>query len=245
MDASIKPPYKFRRGEAGIFVEIYLPKKPNFQGTLYDTLVKGFRIANVVDHFKDPHKAPGIKEMLERYKDSVRFLESREEIDAFPSVLHGYSMYEVDGVFYNSARDEIQNDHTQVVRIMFRPDLANLLEKYKADEEAVKIINRTTKDYLRYPSNRDDFKAARNLTPMQDEVVDQLQRWVNYVGLFLFGFIVYEICEQITRLCSLGQMKWDDAEDEIWVTSLWNLVVNPIKLVRPLDQSADVPTDAA
>jgi len=233
MEPSIKPPYKFRRGEGGIFVEIYLPKKPSFQGTLYDTLVKGFRIANVISHFKDPQKAPGIREMLERYKDSVRFLESNEDIDAFPSVFQGYSMYDVDGVFYNSSRDEIQNEHTQVVRVMFKPDLTFLLEKHNADDEAGKIINRTTKDYLRYPEGRDAFKAARHLTPMQDDIVDYLARWANYVGLFLFGFIVYEICEQITRLCSEGQMKWDEAEDEIWVTSFWNLVINPVKLVLP------------
>lgn len=67
---------------------------------------------------------------------------------------------------------------------------------------------------------------------MQVEVVDYLGKWANYVGLFLFGFIVYEICEQITRLCSLGKMQWNDAEDEIWVTSFWNLVINPIKLIE-------------
>ena len=67
---------------------------------------------------------------------------------------------------------------------------------------------------------------------MQVEIVDFLSKWANYVRLFLVGFIVFEICEQTTRLCSLDKMQWDDAEDEIWVTSFWNLVINPIKLVE-------------
>src|SRR5690349_15140049 len=120
----IQPPYEFSPSDPGVLVEIYLPKKANFQGTLYDTLVKGFHISNVVDHFKDPRKGPGIKNLLRRYSDSVRYLEN--EIECFPPVLFGYSMYEVDGVFFNSSKQEIQEERTQVVRIMFRPDLKEI-----------------------------------------------------------------------------------------------------------------------
>ena len=195
MNCVINPPYKFQRGEAGIFVEIYLPKKASFQGTLYDTLVDGFEVQKIRDHFKNREKAGGIKAMLERQRDSVQFLDNESDIDAFPQVLHGYSMYEVEGVFYNSSKQRIQSELTQVVRIMFKPDLDQLASKYPGDENA-KRINRTAKDYLRYPEGRTEFKQARSLTPMQNEVVDYLAKWANYVGLFLFGFIVYEIANR-------------------------------------------------
>jgi len=231
MNFVINPPYKFQRGEPGIFVEIYLPKKASFQGTLYDTLVNGFEVQKVINHFKTREKAEGIKDLLERYRDSVEFLNNESDIDAFPQVLHGYTMYEVEGVYYKSSKQRIQSELTQVVRIMFKPDLSQLALTYPGDENA-KGINRTAKDYLRYPEGRDKFKRTRTLSPMQIEVVDYLEKWANYVGLFLFGFIIYEICEQITRLCAQGKMQWDDAEDEIWVTSFWNLVINPIRLVK-------------
>jgi len=241
MNPQIIPPYKFMRGEGGIFVELYLPKKPSFQGTLYDTLVKGFQIQEVRSHFRSD-KAPGIKAMLERFKTSVRFFESDAEIAAFPSVFRGYSVYEVDGVFYNTSKNEIQNERTQVIRIMFRPDLARIIQKYKHDDDAVTRINRTAKAYLRSPKTHDEIMQDPELDEIQREVANYLDTWSNYVGLFLFGFIVYEICEQITRLCARGEMKWDDAEDELWVTSFWNLTINPITLVsvqrrRPLRQS--------
>jgi hypothetical protein len=231
----IKPPYKFQRGEGGIFVEIYLPKKAEFQGTLYNTLVKGFRVKNIKNHFKDSEKVPGIKKLLKDFKDSVRFLDTREEIDAFPSVLKGYSMFEVEGVFYNSKKRQIQAELTQVISIMFKPDLQKFSQKHKRTKDAAKRINRVTKDYLRFPDGREEFVKARRrrLGAIEQEVLEHLAKWTNYVGLFLFGYLVYEICEQITKLVGEGAMKWDDAEDEIWVTSFWNLVINPIKLVKP------------
>lgn len=229
-NAVVKPPYKFRRGEGGIFVEIYLPKKPEFQGRLYDTLTKGFKIENVKDHFNDPEKKPGIRRLLKDYRDVVQFLGTPEEVRTFPSVLKGYSMYEVEGVFYDS-RNEIQGELTQVVRIMFRPDLRKLLSKYK-HKDAARIINRTAKKYLRYPGGHQAFERSGKFTPMEREVVKHVAKWANYVGLFIFGYLVYEICEQITLLCSEGKMEWDDAENEIWVTSFWNLVINPISKLK-------------
>jgi hypothetical protein len=77
------------------------------------------------------------------------------------------------------------------------------------------------------------FKVERKLTPLQAEVVEYIEQWTDYVGLFIFGYLVYEICEQITRLCMKGEIGWNQAEDEIWVTSFWNLVINPVKLVTP------------
>jgi hypothetical protein len=218
--------------DPGILVEIYLPKKTLFQPTLYNTLNKGFRIDLIKEHFALPEKASGIKNLLERYQDSVQYLDL--ELADFPPVLHGYSMYEVDGVFYNSKKQQIQEERTQVLRIMFKPPLDDLLDKYQGEENR-KQINRTTKDFLRFPAGRRTFKVDRQLTDMQIELVDYLQKWTDFVGLFLFGFLVYEICEQITRLCSEGKMEWDKAEDEIWVTSFWNLVINPIKLVSVSD----------
>jgi hypothetical protein len=234
VNSIINPPYKFMPSDPGIFVEIYLPKKTDFQPTLYSTLAKGFQIDLVKKHFELPEKASGIKSLLEHYQDSVQYLEL--DLADFPSVLHGYSMYEVDGVFYNSQTQQIQEERTQVLRIMFTPPLDSLLDKYQGEENR-KQINRTTKDFLRFPAGRRTFKIERQLTEMQIELVDYLEKWTDFVGLFLFGFLVYEICEQITRLCSEGRMHWDKAEDEIWVTSFWNLVINPIKLVSVSDAS--------
>jgi hypothetical protein len=224
-----KPPYEFKPADPGIFVEIYLPKKADFQGTLYDTLAKGFYKDQVISHFKNPEKRPGIKRLLKRFKDVVRYVEN--EVDQFPAVFFGYSLYEVDGVFI-SDRNGIQAERTQIIRIMFRPTLSEFYENNPGEKNR-KIISRIAKEYLRAPEGRRVFKIERNLTPLQREVVEYLEKWTDYVGVFVFGYLVFEICEQITRLCSKGETSWDQAEDEIWVTSFWNLNINPVKLVLP------------
>jgi hypothetical protein len=226
------PPYEFKPSDPGIFVEIYLPKKTNFQGTLYDTLTKGFYIGEVIAHFKKPEKKTGIKRLLKRYMDSVRYLE--DEIENFPPVFFGYSLYEVDGVFIDE-KGRIQAERTQVIRVMFRPDLSRFVKENPGAKNK-RIISRIAKDYLRAPEGRSVFKHERKLTPLQAEVVEYIEQWTDYVGLFIFGYLVYEICEQITRLCMNGEMGWNQAEDEIWVTSFWNLVINPVKLVQPRER---------
>jgi len=222
-----KPPYEFKPSDPGIFVEIYLPKKANFQGTLYDTLTEGFYIKKVRSHFKKPEKKPGIRKLLRRFMDSVRYLE--DEIDQLPPVFFGYSLYEVDGVFF-SEENGIQAERTQIIRIMFRPDLREFFLKNPGEKNR-RVISRIAKDYLRAPESRRIFKVERELTPLQLEVVEYIEKWSDHVGIFVFGYLVYEICEQITRLCSERKMSWNQAEDEIWVTSFWNLVINPVKLV--------------
>jgi|SRR5882724_3070097 len=230
MKPPLPQPYKFRSGEAGIFVEIYLPKKPSFQGTLYDTLVKGFQIKNVQKHFRSKSKLKRIRVMLEDMEE-VRLLDDPANIKAFPPVMFGYSMYEVEGVFFNSAKQQPENELTQVLRIMFKPDLDTFRQKNKYRVNAIPDIKRITKNYLR-STRRTELEDDPQASKMQRQLVGYLKRWKDYVGLFLFGFIVYEMCEQITRLCDKGRMKWNDAEDEIWVTHFWSLNINSIRLIR-------------
>lgn len=218
-----KLPYKFIPGEPGIFVEIYLPKKADFQGTLYDTLTKGFNIENVKEHFKDLRKRPLIKSMLEKYDKIANYSDSF--IDELQPVFFGYSMYEVDGVFYGG-ENKIYEERTQVIRLMFRPELDKLfIDKYKGNEQE---ISKITKQYLRTTRDKDDYLQS-NCSGFEKNVIEGIDSWVKCVGLFLFGYIIYEICERIIMLCQNGNLSWDQAEEEIWVTSIWNLVINPIK----------------
>ena len=93
-------PYRFHEFEPGVFVEIYLPKKAKFQGTLYDTLTKGFNFDNVKDHFLSSKKSD-IWQFLEKYGRIRDY--SEERINVFPELFWGYSVYEVDGVFRSNA----------------------------------------------------------------------------------------------------------------------------------------------
>ena len=60
-------PYKFCAGEPGIFVEIYLPKKAKFQGTLYDSLTKAISTPKILKKYFTRNKSEILKLMKEDY----------------------------------------------------------------------------------------------------------------------------------------------------------------------------------
>ncbi len=205
--------------EPGIFAEVYLPKKSLFQGTLYDALTNGFSITNIKNHFKNRGKEAKIRALLKRY-DAVHDY-TDDTIDQFPFLFYGYSMYEVDGVFYSN-RKSVQEERTQIIRIMFMPDMDSILKKYPTETEEVRRI---TRRYFADLGKTKEYIREKDLTRMESDIVTHLEKWVNYVGLFMFGYIVFDMCERIVGLCEDGKMKWKEAEDEIWVTAFWNLVV--------------------
>jgi len=101
-----KPTYQFRPSESGLFVELYLPKRAEYQGALYNTITDGFQKDKVESHFRNAatDKKEGIRNLLEDYYPTManytdemiyRLMEFfRSDVPLFS----GYSMYEVDGV---------------------------------------------------------------------------------------------------------------------------------------------------
>ena len=219
MEQRCRYSYTFFNYEPGIFVEVYLPKKSLFQGTLYEALTNGFSIANIKSHFKNREKEPKIKALLQRYEAVHDYTD--DMIDKFPFLFYGYSMYEVDGVFYSNKKS-VQEERTQIIRIMFMPDMDAILEKYPTEREE---IGRITRLYFTSLGKAKEYIREKDLTRMETDIVTYLEKWVHYVGLFMFGYVVFDMCERIVGLCEDGKMQWREAEDEIWVTSFWNLVV--------------------
>jgi hypothetical protein len=84
-------------------------------------------------------------------------------------------------------------------------------------------------------------ELARRMALETQEALRPLYKWIRYVGWFLYGFLAYQICEQITLLHNkeIGQgtgsnplLDHKDStvkQDEIWITSLWNMNVNVIR----------------
>ena len=112
--------------EPAIFVELYLPKKSYFQGTLYDTLTKGFDLDTVKKHFQDKQEA--IQAMLQTHQQWRDY--SDESIQSIEPFYFGYSIYEVDGVFLGKDGRPIE-EKTQVIRFLFRADTEKLEQVVK------------------------------------------------------------------------------------------------------------------
>ena len=103
-------PYKFNSYDPAIFVEIYLPKKIRYQGVLYKSLRTGFNFEEVKKHLIDPEEFTNISEFLEDYKGLYERYqrgnprEIEDQVSKMEEAFYGFSMYEVNGVFFNKKR---------------------------------------------------------------------------------------------------------------------------------------------
>jgi hypothetical protein len=218
MDCTQRMPYRFQSYLPGTFVELYLPKKSMYQGILYEALVEGFNFEKVKLHFLDESKREMIYSLLKDY-DEVKSIEER--VNSIEPFYWGYSMYEVDGVFFDPERG-IDEERTQIVRIMFLPNLKTIA-KIVPDMEYDKL-RRTVKRIFK--ADRDEREKLKDQLP---ELVNYINKWIGDIGLFLFGYIIFKLCE---RMNEVNRDTKDELEKEIWVTSFWNLEVNKVQLIR-------------
>lgn len=185
---------------------------------LYEALTDGFDFEKVKRHFLDDAKREKIYQLLETY-DEVKNIEDR--IEKMEPFYWGYSMYEVDGVFFDPEKG-IEEERTQIIRIMFLPKM-EAIHSLVPDMNYSKLrraVNRILK------ADRDEREELRAYSP---QLVEYLNRWRGDIGLFLFGYIIFKLCSRINEVKADAE---DELEKEIWLTSFWNLQVNKVRLIN-------------
>jgi hypothetical protein len=216
------PPYKFNYGQPGHFVEIYLPKKAVYQGTLYDTLTKGFDLDVVRAHFRE--NEAGIKAFLKDNEELRNY--TTDQIERLSPAFNGYSLYELDGVFRSprmpAELDRLYEERVQVVRLMFLPPeelIANVGDSDKERQLAARrYIRFWTQDWDEYRADLD----RSSCNGARQEIGHRLHDWLKDVGLFLHGYILFKLCETIEKLSTDGAV---NPEEEIWLTAFRCLAV--------------------
>lgn len=136
--------YESLRAEPGILIEVFLPKRNRFQGILYETLEDGF------NHEKEDEINNYLKWLQEKdikpINDDIKVY--------FETVLRGYSIYEVDGVFFGDSngschgcagsdlrkvqfgeKDGECEERTQVIKIIFMPDYEEITSRLQKEVE--------------------------------------------------------------------------------------------------------------
>ena len=247
--AAIKPGlhYELVPLESGVFAELYLPKKAHYQGVLYETLTDGLDVAKVRKHLRANRKqiqtylagAAQHWEFTGKHSPSPEDFLTEGFIRAFPDLLHGYTMYEVDGVFKSPLTGQVVEERTQIIRLMFITDLDQMFSRLDFlndnNREAATLLARS---YLRSPHwDRQQFLLDHNLFPsarvFSDDqaaaVINLTGEWARSIAVFLFGYVVHDICEGLRKL---NQHENVAPEEEIWVTLFWNLIINRIRSVR-------------
>jgi hypothetical protein len=227
--------------EPALLTEVFLPKKAEFQGPLYDALTHGLRLEHVRRHFldADDRRRAEIRTFLEKGWTASTPDWTDDEIRRLQRVFFGYSLYEVDGVFLKrrphaagtaDSDDQylIAEEQTQVLRIIF---------PFPTSGRSLKAIDFCRAEMRDPLSDQGPFLTRHpHLAPLLDdevrEALEDLNRWTREVGLFVFGYLLFEICgaiEQTTRGADPQRNRAELLQDEIWVSSLWNLGVNAIR----------------
>ena len=241
--------YQFQIFNPGVLAELYLPKKAEYQGALYKTLTEGFEPEKVIKHFRSHRTQKHIGHFLKHFSHYLMGVEKENMGDEIikrikddkvvpgQSGYIGYSMYEVDGVFRGGDEQPIVEERTQVIRIIFQPELTALTDNLKEDfrVDPIDVISKAMEYLGSSPAEKQ--KMAGVADDMVERVIRYLQQWHIDTGLFLFGYIVFAICQHLEDLTEATRAQWKQrgkdykgfVEDEIWVTVSWNFMVNTIE----------------
>lgn len=246
--------YLFNRSERGIFAEIYFPKRAAYYGAIFNALRFGYDENGVKEYFRtdvkalleefkvlpdlfNPHRYTAVKPR--RTLPSIA--EALARIDMYRSPFKGWSVYTVDGVFFDDDGEPIE-EATQVVRIMFR------FESSKAKEAAAVGCDDVLRSILFWvvsqqgrleghkawsAAEQAQFIARHKPWPKRKrhfaeqhftEIAAEAGRWVDDRTLFIFGYLVRKFWKNVEEEGL--------SEEEIWVTSLFDLLLNVVKPIK-------------
>jgi hypothetical protein len=198
-------------------------------------LTEGFDVALLKAHFRDPGKQPSIRRMLHGYPRIENYTDA--DVEAFAPLFFGYSLYEVDGVFH-SPRQGIVEERTQVVRFLLKPDFDWIIEGCGAGPERRNEVVALCREFLRGPSLEGaEFirhekhhldERYHSTLPNYSRIIAYFDTWMNQVRMFIFGYVVHELCERMLQLHREEKLTAEQLEEEIWVASFSNLAVNRV-----------------
>ena len=209
--------YEYHAEEPAVLMELYLPKKPQFQGILYDTLTNGFNYEFLKSYFSDPDTWNGIMEFFRQNYPNYTKL-TADLVEQMDWMLGGYSLYEVDGVFSGEYQREPIAERTQVVRLIFRPDFDGI-QALHPDVDRSDLLNACNSYFedINLPSIKiiQDYKDEKNGT-----IRKMVNDWLKALILLVYGYIIKSISDKIELMV--------ETEDEIWLVSFKNSIVNRI-----------------
>lgn len=248
------------RSERGIFSEIYFPKRAAYYGVIFDALRFGFdenivkrylidNIDNLMNELKsfpdlfDPHRFTTTK----LRETPVSREEALERIGMYTSVFKGWSVYSVDGVWFDEEKESETygkpiKEATQIVRIMFRFNSDFTQEANEKDcFDVLRAIiywvvgqRGHLKEYKAWSKEgKDQFmkwhdawfkQEKRKMTFAKQHysaIAAETIKWVDDRALFVFGYLVRKFWQRV--------LKEKIKESQIWVTNFFDMVLNVVE----------------
>lgn len=248
-----EPRYVFGRGENAIFTEIYFPRHAAYQAPIFTALQRGYNPQIVREYLMDyvggllvelaayPHLFNPYRYRRKQPQQKGTELQQAEaRIAMYRSPFRGWSLYQVDGVFFNR-RGRVYEEAAQVVRIMFREesslrrraeaagcsDVLRAIREWIMSQPVMLGENEAwnTQEQERFLSRHEPWVRNKREFAQQyfEHVVKETSKWIDDCALFIFGYLVRIFWKEVLA----GKIR----EEEIWITSFFNLTVNVVKRV--------------
>lgn len=242
--------YFFHSSERGLLVEIYFPKRAVYYGTIFDALHKGYD-ENIVKRYLQDN----VKKLINEFKVFPDLLsphrytaepsrnlpsekEALERISMYKSPFQGWSVHSVDGVFFTK-KGELIEEATQIVKIIFRFESSftkkaikeNCFDVLRAIIFWVVFYHGRLYDHKIWgEAEKSQFMARHEPWPEHKrifaekyyaDIAREAGKWVDDRAIFVFGYLVRNFWENV--------VKQKYREDEIWITGLFDLVINVVQ----------------
>ena len=219
--------YVLSRGERAIFGEIYFPKRAVYQGAIFDALRHGHDEGEVIRYLRDnakdllqeltEHKRlfdPHYYDATQQKKTHLTIKGARQRFDMYKSSFKGWSVYSVDGVFFDQ-HGKMYEEATQVVRLMFRFEsfFTNQALVAKCQDVLRSILFWSISRQARLSEQKPWSRAAQTQFTEEHKpwpkkklgfvgqhfagITREVAKWIDDVGLFVFGYLVRKFSENV------------------------------------------------
>ena len=248
--------YLFTPGKRSILVEIYFPRRIKTQETIFKALSDGLAEKKVIayldenvgslmqefsvyPHWLDPNRYGANFQ----YANTIDTAKAR--ISMYRSVFYGWSEYAVDGVYLKNDGVTIDEERTQVLKLIFTFQDKELevnalnaghIEVYLAILNWILSQYGQAEDHRHWSDGERDLFLFRNASWSESRknwtrdnfvsIAVSIAKWIDDCGLFTFGYVVRQFWEEIVRI---HQQEGGKLEDEIWVSSIFHVDINVLK----------------
>lgn len=168
--------------------------------------------------------------------------DAHKRIDMYHNPFFGWSSYHVEGAFLTRKRKRLDDELTQIIRIIFR--FESKYERHAQRKGCWQILrsiaswllineyHRTDQVLPWSDVQRERFIGEHGLVSENElayikryyvHIAREVMKWFDDAALLAFGFLVRRFWK---RVAEVGYK-----EDQIWVTSFFNLGINVVKPV--------------
>ena len=257
MSAKVSKTYLYTLRHPGVFAEFYFPKRVDYQAEIVTALKQGVNEKEVKRYLLEfasefPKELAAYPYVLDpqRYEgrktETVTLSDVKKRIEMYKNPFFGWSTHDVAGAFLNIKIDkktkretrELQDELTQIVRIIFRFESELEFAKKKSYERIVQsvtswlLMNYYHRVALPPYGEAEIQRFIDEHTPFSEQelsyikanypaIATEILNWFDDCVLFTFGYLARRFWMQVAEA---GRR-----EDEIWITSFFNLGINVLR----------------